>query len=178
MAERPNPKYLLIGEILRPHGVKGELRVRVLTDYPERLTQLKTVYTSTNPDDEHPQPRKVKHVRMHQDYALMTLQDVSSRNEAEFFRGLFVMVDLADAVPLEEDELYLFQLIGMEVETESGKKLGVISDVLETGANDVYIVDSPEYGQILIPVTDETLIETDTDANRVVMRLPEGLLPS
>jgi 16S rRNA processing protein RimM len=66
----------------------------------------------------------------------------------------------------------------MEVETESGQKLGIIEDVLETGANDVYIVGSPQYGEVLIPVTDETIIETDVEGNRVVVRLPEGLLPS
>lgn len=172
-----NPKYLLVGEILRPHGVRGELRMRVLTDYPERLARLKHIYVARSPESAEPTPHKIKHVRFHQDYALLTLADVPSRNEAELFRELFVLVDIEEAVPLEEDEIYLFQLIGMTVETDTGEQLGTISDVLETGANDVYVVDSPQYGEVLIPVTDETLINTDTDANRVIMKLPEGLLP-
>jgi 16S rRNA processing protein RimM len=178
MASRPDPKYLLIGQLLRPHGVRGELRMRVLTDYPERLEQLKSVYLSDDPDDENPQPYKIKHVRMHQDVALILFEKAPTRNDAERLRDLYVMVDFENAVPLEEDEIYLFQLIGMEVETESGDKLGIIADVLETGANDVYVVDSPQYGEVLIPITDETLVNTDVDANKVVVRLPEGLLPS
>lgn len=174
----PNPKYLLIGEILRPHGVRGELRMRVLTQYPERLAQLKQVYTSTDADDQSPRKHDVRHVRMHQEYALLTLKDVPTRNEAELMRGLFVLVDIEHAIPLEDDEIYLFQLIGMAVETDAGEPLGSISDVLETGANDVYIVDSEKYGEILIPITPETLINTDVEANRVIVRLPEGLLPS
>ncbi|MBC8170130.1 MAG: 16S rRNA processing protein RimM, partial [Anaerolineae bacterium] len=166
-----SPKYLLVGEILRPHGVRGELRMRILTDYPERLARLKHVYFDKDPDSTDPTPHKITHVRFHQNYALLTLVDVPSRNEADLFRELFVLVDIDEAVPLEDDEIYLFQLIGMTVETETGEQLGTISDVLETGANDVYVVDSPQYGEVLLPVTDETLISTDTDANRVIMKL-------
>jgi 16S rRNA processing protein RimM len=173
-----DPKYLLIGEILRPHGVRGELRMRVLTDYPERIAKLKTVYLAHNPDKDEVVSHAVKHVRMHQDYALLTLNDVPDRNHAEHLRGLFVMVGLQDAVPLDDDEVYLYQLIGMEVHTEQGDFLGTVTDVLETGANDVYIVQSQQYGEVLIPVTDETILDTDTETNRITVKLPDGLLPS
>jgi 16S rRNA processing protein RimM len=172
------PKYLLIGEILRPHGVRGELRLRVLTDHPDHMAQLSHVYIGTDPDDPRIKRFDVGAVRFHQGYALLTLKQIPDRTAAELYRGLFVMVELERAVPLEDDEIYVYELIGMQVVTEDGQELGPIIEVLATGANDVYIVDSAQYGEILLPVTDETLLRTDTDTRRVIMRLPAGLLPS
>lgn len=177
MQHREQPKYLLIGEILRPHGVRGELRLRVLTDYPERISKLKSVFIGKDPYAPNLRSFDVQAVRFHQGYALLTVKQIADRTQAEDYRGLFVMVDIEHAVPLEDDEIYVYELIGMTVETDTGETLGEIIEVLETGANDVYIVDSVKYGEILIPVTDDTLIKTDTDTNRVIMKLPNGLLP-
>ncbi len=172
-----SPKYLLLGEIVRPHGVRGELKMRVLTDYPERIAQLKAVYLATDPNAKRPARYVISGLRMHQSDALLTLKQVTDRNQAELMRGMYVMVDVRDAVPLADDEVYLYQLIGMEVRTIDGESLGKITDVLETGANDVYIVQGEAYGETLIPVTDETIIKTDTDSGIVTVKLPEGLLP-
>jgi 16S rRNA processing protein RimM len=117
-------------------------------------------------------------MRMHKDYGLLKLADVPDRSQAEFLRGLFVMIALDQAIPLEDDEVYLFQLIGMRVQTEDNTLLGEITDVIETGANDVYIIHSPDYGEVLIPITEETLLDTDPEAGMVTVRLPDGLLPS
>ncbi len=171
------PQYLLLGEIVRPHGVRGELKMRVLTDYPERIAQLEAVYLAATPDAKHPARYTVGGLRMHQGDALLTLKQITDRNQAELLRGMYVMVDVRDAVPLENDEVYLFQLIGMEVRTIDGESLGKITDVLETGANDVYVVQGSAYGEVLIPVTSETIIRTDTDAGVVTIKLLEGLLP-
>jgi 16S rRNA processing protein RimM len=176
--QQPHPKYLLLGEILRPHGVRGELRVRVLTDYPERITHLDTVYIGNDPDADAVSRFPIEALRMHQNYLLLKLEGVDDREAADQLRQLFVMVDLENAVPLEEDELYLFQLIGLHVETDSGQLLGKISEVLETGANDVYVVDSPTYGEILIPVLPDTIVHTDLDAGTIVVHLLDGILPS
>jgi len=170
------PRYLLLGEILRPHGIAGELRMRVLTAYPERLSQLHTVFIGRDPESE-ATAYTILNVRMHQGYALLTLAGIQDRTTAEGLRDQFVMIDLANAVPLEPGEVYLYQLIGMTVQEDDGQILGVITEVLETGANDVYIVDSPRYGEILIPITPDTLIQTDVQAGLVTVRLPDGLLP-
>jgi 16S rRNA processing protein RimM len=174
---RQSPRFLLLGEILRPHGVRGEVRMRLLTDYPERISQLEHVYIGSSPDAAEPVLYVVQHMRMHQNYGLLKLKTIDDRNAAERLRALMVMVTLEDAVPLEADEIYLYQLINLTVQTEAGEILGVITDVLETGANDVYIIDSPTYGEVLIPVTAETIIETDIEAGIVIVQLPEGLLP-
>lgn len=177
MTDTPSPAYLLIGEILRPHGVVGELKMRVLTAYPERLRELKTVFLADDPESGTPDSYTLDHVRFHHDYALIKLKEIPDRTAAERFRELFVLVAIDDAIPLDEGEHYLFQLIGMTVETEAGESLGTLADVMETGANDVYVVESKEYGEVLIPATEHTILNTDTETRCITVRLPEGLLP-
>lgn len=176
--QSPTPQYLLIGEILRPHGILGELRMRVLTHHPEHLPQLKQIYLSKSPDAAQVTTHNLERVRMNQEYALLKLRGVDDRNQADLLRQLFVLVSIHDAIPLDEGEHYLYELIGVEVCTETGEVLGKLKEVLETGANDVYIINSPRYGEVLIPATSETIVSTDINAKTIVVRLPEGLLPS
>ena len=176
--QSPAPKYLLLGEILRPHGVRGEVRLRILTDHPERIAELEQVFLGDDADADEVTIHHVQQMRMQNEYGLLKLKGIDDRDEADTLRGLFVMVDLENAIPLEEGEFYLYQLIGLKVNTHDGQELGTITDVLETGANDVYVVDSPQYGEVLIPVTDETILETNVNAGFVRVKLPDGLLPS
>lgn len=172
------PQYLLLGEILRPHGVRGEMRMRIMTDYPERLiNEIKTVYLGDNPDDEGITAHTVKSARFHKEYLLITLEEVADRNEADSMRGLKVMIDIEHAVPLDEGEYYLYQVIGLTVKTVEGIEAGIIKDVIETGANDVYVVKSREFGELLLPAHDETIVSVDFDAGIITMKLPGGLLP-
>lgn len=172
-----NPPYLLIGEILRPHGVRGELRVRLLTDYPERISDMKTVYVGKGVNDSQIRPYQLVSMRMHKDYGLITFDKIKDRDEADRLRSLYIMVKLEDAVPLEEGEFYLYQLIGLKVKTENDTILGTISDIIETGANDVYVIDNAQHGQILFPVIEQTILETNIKAGYVRVSPPEGLLP-
>src|SRR5215813_13441040 len=109
----PQPRYLLLGEILRPHGIAGEVRMRVLTAYRERLPELKTVYLGDDPDSTDAIEYTVEGVRMHQGYALLKFEGIDDRNQADTLRELLVMVELENAIPLEEGEFYLYQLIGL-----------------------------------------------------------------
>jgi 16S rRNA processing protein RimM len=171
------PRYLLLGEILRPHGVRGEMRLKILTDYPERIADIETVYIGQGSQDEYARPYRVESARFHKKYLLLKVQELPDRDAVEPFRGLYVMIDVENAVPLEDDEIYLYELIGLTVQTDDGDTLGNISDVLETGANDVYIVNSPRYGEILVPAHDETLLDVNLEEKTVTMQLPDGLLP-
>lgn len=177
-SQRPHPDYLVLGEILRPHGVRGELRMRIITDFPERLPELDIVYLAKSPDAEGVHPYQLMSVRFHQEYALLQFDEIQDRDAADLLRGQFVLIDLANAVPLENDEYYLYQIIGLQVKTEAGQVLGNVTDILETGANDVYIVQSETFGELLIPAHDETIIEIDFDTEVITVRLPEGLLPA
>lgn len=171
------PRYLLLGEVLRPHGLNGEVRIRVLTDYPERIPQLEQLYVADSIHAANPVAYQVEHMRMHKQYGLLKLKGINNRNQADLLRQLSIMVAIDDAVPLEDGEFYLYQLIGLSVQTDTGETLGEITDWLETGANDVYIVKSPQYGEVLIPVTEETIVAYDFDQRVVIVKLPAGLLP-
>ena len=177
--KRIEPHFLILGEILRPHGIRGELRLKVQTDYPERMiNELESVYIGKDPEEDDAQEYTIQSARFHQDYILLQLNEIQDRNTAELLRGLFVMVELENAVPLEEDEFYLFELIGLTVKSTKGEELGTIQDVMETGANDVYIVKGRKYGELLIPVHDETLVDVDVESGIVTINLPYGILPN
>lgn len=178
MAKPQTPPYLVIGEILRPHGVQGEVRVRLTTDYPERLKTLKHVFLGTDARKKNAEQYQIATVRFHQDYALIRFETITDRNKAELLRNRLVLIDIENAVPLAEDEFYAYELIGMVVKTERDEVIGEIIEVMETGANDVFVVSSPVFGEVLIPAHDKTLLEVNTDLRYVLMRLPEGLLPA
>jgi 16S rRNA processing protein RimM len=179
MSDSPilQPTHLVVGEILRPHGVTGELKMRVLTEYPEHLAELTTVFLTADTGSDQRIPHELTHVRMHQGYALIRLKGIADRNAADRLRQLFVMIAIEDAVPLEEDELYLFQIVGLTVYTEEGQLLGTITEVLETGANDVYIITAPDGKEILIPVIPQVVLSTDKVTRKMTVRLSDGLLP-
>lgn len=168
---QPEPRYLAVGRIVRPHGVRGELRVEILTDYPERIGLLRTLYVGKAH-----RAYTISGVRLHQNVMLLTLQECTDRSTAETLRGALVEIAVEDAVPLEEDEYYHFQVIGMEIETETGEVLGEIVDVLTTpGANDVFVVFGPR-GEILIPVIEGVILDVDHEAGRMHIHVLPGLL--
>lgn len=172
------PAFLVLGRVLRPHGVRGELRMSILSDHPERLPELETVYLGQGADDPAPRAYRLESVRFHMGYALLQLEGVVDRNEAELLRAKIVLVDVRDVVPLEDDEYYLYQLIGMRVQSRSGELVGIIREVFETGANDVYVLDHPEHGEILFPAHDQTVVEMDFATGVITVDVPDGLIPS
>lgn len=169
------PRYLSVGEVIRPHGVRGELRVRILTEYPERLHLHTHFYLAHPASAERVRRYAVEKMRFHRDVLLLKLEGCNDRTTAETLRGMLVQIPLEDAVPLEEGEYYLFQLLGVEVETESGEWLGRVVEVLETGANDVYVVRGPR-GEVLVPAIGEVVRQLDLAAKRMVIHLLPGLL--
>src|SRR5262249_33196578 len=112
--------------------------------YPERLPQLKMVYLAPSMDDSEIASYTLERMRMHQGYALMKFKGIDDRDQADTLRQLVVMVAIGDAIPLDDGEVYLYQLVGLTVKTEGGKTWEKLIEVRKTGANDVYIVDSPK----------------------------------
>ncbi|MCS7281950.1 MAG: ribosome maturation factor RimM [Anaerolineae bacterium] len=159
-----------MGRILRPHGIRGEVRMEVLTAYPERLPSHRVLYIG--PDHA---PYPVEHVRFHQGVALLKFANCNDRTTAETLRGYFVHVPLEEAVPLEEGEYYLFQVIGVEVFSEGGELLGQVVDVLESPAHDIYVVRGTR-GEFLVPAVEEFVRELDLVARRMVVAVMPGLL--
>jgi 16S rRNA processing protein RimM len=161
---------LVIGKILKPHGIRGEVRVQPTTDLPERFGWLKTVYVG----EAEPRPTAVEAVRSHQNWVLLKLAGIDNRDQAETLRGEYLQVPLAEAIPLEEDEYFLYELVGVAVFDETGQHLGEVVDVLETGANNVFVVRGAE-GELLLPDIDEVIREIELESGRISVRLLPGL---
>ncbi len=162
--------------MLRPHGVQGELLLQTLTDYPERIGALDVVYLTDDIDGADAVAHPVVSARRHRGSVILRLGTVHSCDQAEAWRDAWVLVALEDAVPLENGEYYLFQLIGLEVVTVTGETLGVLEEVIETGANDVYIVRGGPRGEVLVPAAPHVVREVNFEARRVTVDLPDGLL--
>jgi 16S rRNA processing protein RimM len=166
---RPEPHYLAIGHVVRPFGLRGELRVQLLTEYPERLVRLRTVYLG--PEVE---PWTVEGVRLHQEAALFKLAGCDDRTSADTLRGALVQITLEDAVPLDEDEYYEHQIVGITVMEENGTLLGKVTEIINTGANDVFVVVGPD-GELLLPAIESVILEIDLDTDRMVVHVLDGL---
>ena len=115
-------------------------------------------------------------VKFFKQFAILKFRGIDNINEIERYRGCSLWVEREDAVPLEEDEYYIGDLIGMEVFTEDGNKFGVLKDVMETGANDVYIVDTPEHGEILVPAIHDCILDVDIEEKKMKIHLLPGLI--
>lgn len=172
------PVFLILGKILRPHGIRGEMRLKVITDYPERIAHLDRVFVGTDPyDADSAEAYGIASARRNRDGLLIQLEGVNDRNEAERFRDLLLMVSLDDAVPLEDDEYYVYEILGARAVTPDGEDLGQISEVLETGANDVFVIQGGIYGEILLPDIPDVILNIDLDNKIVTVSPPPGLMP-
>ncbi len=161
---------MIIGRITRPHGVRGEVRVEILTDRPERFAWLTEVLVGKD----NPVPVAVERVRLHKTVAILKLLHHDTRSQAEALRGQYLQVPIEEAIPLEEDEFFLYQLVGLQVQTEEGEALGELAEVLKTGANDVFIIHTPG-GELLLPDIPDVILDIDLDTGRILVRIPAGL---
>lgn len=165
-------KYLAIGQITGAHGIRGEVKVALLTDFPERYRPGAVVYLGT---DAECVLTKIEGARPHKEAMLVKLSAVPDRTAAEALRGQYLLIPEAQAMPLGEHENYAHDLIGLTVETAAGETLGTVSEVLFTRANDVYVVAGPS-GELLLPALREVILQVDLPARKMMVALPEGLL--
>jgi len=166
------PRFLVIGRILKPHGVRGEMRVEILTELPERFTWLEEVYIGKR----EPIPRKIDSIRFHKSWVLLKLVGCDDRESVQLLRGQLVQVPESEGIPLEEGEYYLYQLIGLKVITEDGDYLGKISEIIETKANNVFVVETAD-AELLLPDIEHVIRDIDFESSTVTVRLLPGLLP-
>lgn len=171
----PEPRHLVVGRVLRPHGVRGELRVAIVSSFPDLLERHRSFFLSSPRSPERGVEFPVEKVRLHTGIMLLKLRGCEDRNAAEELRGMLVQIPIEDAAPLEGGEYYEFQIIGIDVETDDGEPLGKVVQVLETGANDVYVVRGP-CGEVLLPAVDNVVREVDTAAGRMIVHMLPGLL--
>ena len=165
-------EYLQIGEIVRPQGIRGEVKLRAMTSDPGRYARLETVYLLENGSY---RAVRVLSGRAQQGFAYLKLDGVNDRNQAEALRGRGVFVDRAHAIELGEDENFVCDLIGLQAVDTKGAPLGTLRDVLMPNAVcDVYVFDTPR-GELMIPALRRVVREVDLDAGRIV--LDEAVLP-
>lgn len=165
-----SPKHLIIGRVLKPWSYHGELKIEILTEFPERFASLRQVFLG---DDA--KLFSVERVRLHGNAALLKLKGIDSTEAAAKLRDQLVQVALEDAVRLPKGKLYLYQVVGLRVTTTDGQALGEIAEVLDTGANDVYVVKDGAR-EILIPAIEDVVKEISLDRGEVVIKLMEGLI--
>ena len=159
-------EYLLIGEITRPQGVRGEMRVKPCTDDPMRFAELEQVYFKQG--DAYA-PRGMKFVRLAgPDVVIIRLDGVDDANAVEALRGRELYVDRAHAVELPEDADFIVDLIGCRVVDDEGTEYGRIVDVMQPGGGDVYVIDGPR-GEVLVPALKSVVLDVDTRAGLMRM---------
>ena len=170
---QPELRYLAIGRIVRAHGIRGEVSVTVLTDFPERFDSTEWVFLGNEAEAD---PYRLQKYRWHKKNVLLTLEGVSDRTHAEQLAGQLVQIPLEDAVPLPDGSYYLYQLVGLTVFTTAGERLGHLTDVLETGANDVLVVQNEAQQEILLPCIPDVLKSVDLSQNLITVELIDGLI--
>jgi 16S rRNA processing protein RimM len=163
--------YLAVGTLRRSHGIRGDLLLDVLTDFPERLKPGTTIYVG-----EKKQPLKITRRRPHNDGLLLGFEGIVNTEQTIRYRAQTVFVLAEDRPSLPEGEYYHHQIIGLNVIDESGVALGIITEIIETGANDVYVVKNEVGREILLPAIIQVLLDVNLDTKTMHVHLLEGLV--
>ena len=159
---------IVIGRVSRPHGTQGEIRIEYFNpDDLQFFSRYQMIFLQG--DKGSPQPYRPIAVRPHKKFILALLEGIQSRAEAEQLRGKVVLVDAAELPPLDADEYYWHDILGMRVVTEDGGNVGTITEIFPTRSNDVYVVREGER-EVLIPAIKEVVVSIDMKARTMVIR--------
>jgi len=159
-------QYLQIGEIVKPQGIRGEVKLRAMTSDLTRFARLESVFMLKNGAYEE---IRVQKGRTYDGFAFLKLQGIDDRNAAEALRGVKLFVDRAHAIELDEDENFVCDLIGLEAVDTNGEAIGELVDVLTPNSVcDVYVFDTPR-GEMMIPALRRVVKEVDLDAGKIVL---------
>jgi 16S rRNA processing protein RimM len=171
-------EWLTVGKVVNTHGIRGELKVVSQTDFPEERFAAGSSLTLIHPETEQRLPVEVQTARSHKNMFIVKLKGFDNINDVEKYKGWSLKVTKEDLVELGEGEYYQHEIIGCRVVTEEGEELGVITEILVPGANDVWVVEQQKAKgkQILIPVIDDVLLDVNVGTKTVTVRLMEGLI--
>lgn len=166
-------ELISIGRITGTHGIRGLLKVSLLTDFPERFNELQRVIIDTG------KARGefiIASCQKHKQQLLIKFQHIDDLQTAQQYQGAMLKIAEEQLYPLPEGYYYHFQLQGMQVEDLELGRLGELKDILETGANDVYIIESEQYGEVLIPAIKDVILNVDLEQGRMQVKLLPGLI--
>lgn len=158
--------FFELGRVLKPQGIRGELKTELYTDDLERVDALPYVFTG---DSAPLQKIGVRSARTDGRFAYLVLDGISDRNAAEKMRGAALYIDRANAAPIPEGAFYISDLVGLPVSTDEGVPLGVLKDILQTGAADVYVVERTDDDDLLFPAADGVFVERSPEAGRIIV---------
>ena len=164
---------LKVGVITTTHGVRGEVKVYPTTDEPERFLELDYVLLDTGREL---RKLEIKNVKFFKNLVILKFKGVDTINAIDKYKGGDLWIPPKEGQELEEDEYYIADLLGMSVVLEDGQEFGTLKDVMETGANDVYIIDSAEHGEVLLPAIKECILDVDLEKNVMTIHLMKGLI--
>ncbi len=161
-----------VGVITTSHGIAGEVKVFPTTDNPRRFKKLKQVTLDTGKEE---LLLDVEHVKFFKQMVILKFRQFDSVNEVERFRGKSLYVDRTHAVKLQKDEYYIADMIGMKVVSTEGEDLGVLAEVMQTGANDVYVVRNEKEEELLLPAIKDCIRQVDIEQGKLVVFVMPGL---
>lgn len=164
---------LQVGIISSTHGVHGEVKVFPTTDDVNRFKKLKEVLLDTGKEQ---LPLKIEQVKFFKQFAILKFEGFDKIEDIEKYKGKGLFVTRENAVKLKQDEYYIADLIGLLVSDEEGKPLGTLTDVIETGANDVYVIEMENGIELLLPAIKECILDVDVEAQTMKVHVLEGLL--
>lgn len=164
---------LRVGVISNTHGIKGEVKVFPTTDDVNRFKKLKSVILDTGKEQ---LTLEITNVKFFKQFVILKFKEFNSINEIERYKGNDLYVTREDAIPLEENEFYIADLIDCKVVTDEQKELGVLTDVLQTGANDVYVVEMPDGKEVLLPYIEDCVLNIDIEKKTILVHMMPGLL--
>ena len=166
-ARREPPEgELVVGVILGPWGIKGDLRVKLLSEVAGRFEPDSVLLLDGK-------PARIVRTSPHKDGLRIHLDIVRDRNDAELCKGFYLTIEDDEAAPLPKGTYYHHDIVGLDVRDEAGESLGKVTEILETGANDVYVVQSGRGKELLLPAVKEVVLHVDLDAGTMTVRPPE-----
>jgi 16S rRNA processing protein RimM len=160
-------EFLVVGKLRRPHGFKGEILMDVITDFPDRLKAGKLVYVG-----EKHEPLHIDHIRWNDKTMLVVFQELDAEKSGKY-RNQFVFVKAENLPTLPEGVYYYHQLLGINVNDENNILLGILDEIIETGANNVYVVKQPDGGELLLPAIESVILEVDLGKKMMRVRPQE-----
>ena len=163
---------LEVGKIVNTHGLRGEVKVVAWTDSPDDFEKIKTVYIKMKSEQI---SLKIKSIKYQKNNLIIKFDEFNDINEVLPYKNAVLYADREELGPLDEGVYYIVDLIGLDVITEDGEKVGVICDVFNAGASDIYDVKREGKKNLLLPVIDEVVKEVDLENGRVVVNIMEGL---
>lgn len=161
-------QFIAVGRVVATWGMRGDIKVEVMTDFPDRFSPQEKVYIKGR-------AVTIERSRWHRGRVILKLAAIDSVEDAEGLRGRFLEVPQSQLRQLPKGEYYQFQLLGLEVWTTEGELLGQIAHILPTGSNDVYVVPS-RHGELLIPAIEDVVKSVDLKRGRIVIEVIAGLL--